>query len=86
MSEYAYGQGTAPIELQEMWLCQRFNMKPSDLDEEDGPRMLLMADLDNVHQIMGKLSRGEKMSATEGLIVRDVLVAKAEKDGSKSTT
>lgn len=85
MSDLAYGRNEhPPVELMEAWLCERFHCRPSGLDGEDGHRMLLMADLDNLYQVMSKLARGEKLSADEHKIAARQLREEAGANGSAS--
>ena len=86
VGKLAYGETEeAPVELVEVWLCEKFHCTPSQLDQEDGNRLLLMMELDSVHRAMAKMAtEGPKgLSAAEQKIVGNVLREEAE-SGRKS--
>ena len=77
----AYGETeVAPVELVEVWLCEKFHCTPSQLDQEDGARLLLMMELDGVYRAMQRMAtEGPKsLSAAEQKIVGSVLREEAE--------
>ena len=61
-----------PPEMLEAMLCEHFQCLPSELDQEDGDRLLTLMYAQSVARAFGKLRRGEKRTPGEAELIRNI--------------